>query len=112
MDSWSGEPDSQFDEDLAHGFIGKYLLVGITNAYNDGQVISQTQLHGVLVAVSADGIDVALQGVNSGKTWRMPPFLGDLSPARPGIYTLKASGETVEDPDFTFSMTVRKPVHQ
>jgi hypothetical protein len=112
MESWNGAPDSQFDEDFAAGFVGKSILVGITTTSNEGAVISQTQLHGVISSASAEGIDVALQGLNSGSTWRMPPCLADLSPARPGIYKLKASGETVEDPDFTYSVTVQKPTHQ
>lgn len=112
MDSWDGNPDLQFDEDQAIGFIGKYLLVGITNVTNEGEVLSQTQFHGIIVAASAEGIDVELQGVNAGRTWRMPPFLDDLSPAKPGVYKLRESGETVENPDFTVSITIRKPLHQ
>lgn len=63
MESWDGAPDSQFDEDFAAGFVGKSILVGITTMSNDGAVISQEQLHGVIASVSAEGIDVALQGV-------------------------------------------------
>ena len=112
MDSWNGDPDSRFDPELAAGYLGKYLLVGITTMTSDGEVLSQRQLHGVIAEISAQGIDLQLLGVNEGKVWRMPPFLDELAPAAPGIYELKSTGETVEDPDFTFRLTIRKPVQQ
>lgn len=112
MDAWDGDPDPNFDEEMAQGFVGKYLLVGITRVTNDGEVISQEQLHGVIIAVTAHGLDIELKGVNEGTVWRMPPFLDELDPAKPGIYTLQSTGEVVEDPDFVFSVTIKKPVEQ
>ncbi len=112
MESWKGDPDPDFDQEFAAGFIGKYLLVGITRTSHDGEVLSQEQLHGVIVSASPEGIDIELHGVNEGKVWRMPPFLDELSPAQPGIYELKATGETVENPDFTFMLSIQKPRQQ
>ena len=112
MESWNGPADPQFDADLAAGYLGKYLLVGITHTTQDGEELSQQQLHGVIASITAEGIDVELRGVNEGKTWRMPPFLVDLDPAMPGIYQLRSSGEAVENPDFTFRMTIRKARQQ
>jgi hypothetical protein len=112
LNDWDGPPDSQFDEELASGFVGKYLLVGVTHIAADGGVLSQDQLHGIIVAASAHGIDVELRGKNEGRTWRIPPLLDELSPARSGSYNLKATGEVVVDPDFLFTVTVRKPVRQ
>jgi hypothetical protein len=112
MNDWDGPPDSRFDEVLASGFTGKYLLVGITHVSSDGEVISQDQLHGVITAATAYGIDVELRGKNEGRTWRIPPFLDELSPAGSGSYSLKATGEVVVDPDFLFTVTVRRPVQQ
>ena len=107
IDSWDGDPDSGFDEDFAEGFIGKTLLVGVTVRDADGGVARQEQLHGVIVQVSAHGIDVELGGANEGTVWRMPPFLDDLAVAGPGTYRLRATGESVVDPDFLFSLTIR-----
>jgi hypothetical protein len=112
MDDWSGEPDSQYDDDFAIGFIGKYLLVGVTRTTSDGEVISQSQLHGIIISTSAYGIDIELHGKNEGRNWRIPPFFDELIPAKSGSYQLKATGEVVVDPDFLFSVTVRKPVEQ
>jgi hypothetical protein len=107
MDTWNGSPDNTFDEDFADGFIGKYLLVGITRTTNKGKVLTQQQLHGVIVNATAQAIELELAGVHEGETWRMPPILEELTPARRGRYELKTTGEVVEDPDFTFTLTMR-----
>lgn len=107
IDSWEGDPVSQFDEDFAEGFIGKYLLVGVTCLGVDGAVTQQEQMHGVILAATAHGIDVELRGAYDGVVWRMAPFLDELSPAKPGTYWLRSSQESVENPDFVFSMTIR-----
>ena len=112
MESWDGEPATHFDEELALGFIGKYLLVGVTTVTHEGELLSQEQVHGVISSATAAGIDVDLQGSQEGVRWRMPPFLRDLTPAGPGIYRLRASGESVANPDFLFTLTVRKPLKQ
>ena len=104
--SWDGDPVPEFDEDFAAGFVGKVVLVGVTELAPDGTVASLEQLHGVIVAATAHGIDIALRGVHEGATWRMPPWLDDLLVARPGVYRLRSTGEEVEDPDFVFSLTV------
>jgi hypothetical protein len=105
--SWDGDPVSEFDEDFAAGFVGRIVLVGVTELAPDGSVANQDQLHGVIVAATAHGIDIALRGVHEGTTWRMPPWLDDLVVAKPGVYRLHSTGEAVADPDFVFSLTVR-----
>jgi hypothetical protein len=108
LHSWVGDPDPDFDQEFASGIIGKYLLVGITHTTHGGEMLSQEQLHGVIVSASPEGMDIELHGVNEGKTWRMPPFLDKLSPAKPGIYKLRSTGEAIENPDFTFALSIRK----
>jgi|SRR5450830_604096 len=112
LENWKGDPDPDFDLEIAEGYIGKYLLVGITRLSHEGDMLSQLQLHGEIVAATADGIDIELRGVHEGHIWRMPPFLDDLNPAKPGFYELRSTGESVENPDFTFSMTITKPPQQ
>ncbi len=112
MDSWDGEPDSQFDDDFAQGFIGKTLLVGVTRVTFDDRLIAKEELHGTIAHASAAGLDIALQGRGEGRTWRMPPFLAQLKPARAGVYTLRTTGEKVENPDFVFEMTIKSPKRQ
>ena len=105
--SWSGEDDPQFDQDFADGFLGKNVLVGITYLTPDGEVEGQEQLHGLIQAISPAGIDIALAGNHAGETWRMPPMLEDFVVAEPGIYELRATGESVDNPDFTLRISIR-----
>lgn len=105
--SWSGPADGAFNQDFADGFIGKYVLIGITHVTHDGEFIQQEQLHGTIKQASANGIDIALAGVNEGKDWRMPPMLEEFDPAEPGVYELKSTGEVVDNPDFTLMVTIR-----
>ena len=112
MELWDGPPDEEFDAEFASGFIGKYLLVGVTRLNNSGELLSQEQLHGVIADITANGIDLELKGIHEGETWRMPPFLEELSPASPGIYSLRSTGEVIENPDFTFTLSIRKPAQQ
>lgn len=65
------------------------------------QLTLRLQLHGEIVAATADGIDIELHGNNEGDIWRMPP-IEDLSLAKPGIYELSSTGEAVENPDLSF----------
>ena len=111
MDTWNDTQHSSFDTDFADGFIGKYLLVGITRTTHSGKVLSQQQLHGVILAATSEAIEIELGGVNEGKIWRMPPLLEDLSPAKAGRYELKTTGEVVDDPDFTYTLTICKTLH-
>ena len=105
--SWDGPPDKSFDVDAATGFVGKSILIGITEETGDGQVSARHEYQGVIAAATAAGIDVELGGVNEGQTWRMPPWLFELQPAAPGLYRLRSTGEEVEDPDFVFTMSIR-----
>lgn len=105
--SWSGEADPQFDQDFADGFLGKYVLVGITHLTPEGEVEGQEQLHGLIQTISPAGIEIALAGHHAGETWRMPPMLEDFVVAEPGIYELRATGETVDNPDFTLRISIR-----
>ena len=108
MDTWNDSQGSRSGDTFDEA-IGKYLLVGITRTTDKGKVLSQQQLHGIILTASAEAIELELGGVHEGKIWRMPPILEELAPARRGRYELKTTGEVVEDPDFTFTLTMCKP---
>jgi len=104
--SEEGEPF--FDDEEAKGFIGKLLLVGVSYCDEQGNFVKQEQFHGEIVRASRDeGIIIRL-GENGEERW-VPPDLSRLEPAPPGRYTLRASGEVVEDPDFLSMWTVYPP---
>ncbi len=108
--SWSGDPDPDFDQSFADGFVGKYVLIGVTHLSSEGEFEHQEQLHGRIEEISSTGIEIALAGVNEGENWRMPPMLDDFNAAAPGIYELRSTGEAVDNPDFTLQVTIRSAV--
>ena len=50
--------------------------------------------------------DVILLARSDGSTFGLPPIPELLDPAATGVYTLKETGEAIEDPDFLTSLTV------
>ena len=68
-----------WDEDRARGLIGKIVLLGLTFATADGEV------------------------------YILPPDLRPFSEAAPGSYSLRSTGETIVDPDFTSTWEIRSP---
>jgi hypothetical protein len=108
-----GESDRPaWDQEEADDFVGLIVLVGVTYVEADGQTVtSQAQYYGRIVGVDRiRGIEVACEGKWAGKTMTLPPALRSLHYARPGQYTLRATGETIENPDFTASFTVTAPL--
>jgi hypothetical protein len=102
-----------WDEETAQGLVGKIVLLGLTFATADGEVVEQIQRHGVVEHADPDeGIGVRL--VAPGQAWDgevyvLPPDLRPFSEAAPGSYTLRSTGETIVDPDFTSSWEIRSP---
>jgi hypothetical protein len=102
-----------WDEARADGLIGKIVLLGLTFATADGEVIDQVQRHGVVEQADAEtGIAVRLVGpgqVWDGEVYVLPPDLRPLMEAAPGSYRLRSTGETIVDPDFTSTWEIRSP---
>jgi len=95
---------------LAH-YLGKYVLVTMTFYDEDGDVVTQQQVHGFIVkADRARGFGVALQGVWEGEMLWLPPDVHGFSPARRGEYRLHSTSETVYDPDLISSWEITRPV--
>ena len=97
-------------QDDADFLIGKYVLVGITCVAADGTVTSQKQFHGrVTKAEQNVGITIACEGARAGETYVVPPDSKSFQLARPGRYTLRSTGEVIENPDMTTSWTITAP---
>jgi hypothetical protein len=106
------EPDGkpEWDQDDADFLIGKYVLVGMTHVAPDGTVTSQEQFHGrVTKAEQNVGITLACEGTRAGETVVLPPHPTAFQLAGPSRYTLRSTGEVIEDPDMTTSWTVHAP---
>jgi hypothetical protein len=87
-------------------YIGKHLLAGLTYVDADGQIVRQSQLHGNITRITAEGIFFEQP---DGGELSLPPDLDSLQPARPGTYRLRTTGEVVTNPDFVSSWTIKAP---
>lgn len=93
-----------WDEAFARELLGSVVLVGITTRTPDGD--TQEQVYGTVVQADAIKIALSLSGSRSGEEYFLPPDPTAFHPAPPGLYRLRASGETVENPDFTSLWTI------
>jgi hypothetical protein len=107
--STPGTDSPPFDQALADSYIGKYILVGLTFVDHTGTERRRQQLHGVIERASRDGIVVSLRGAHQGRSWTMPPDLGAISQAEPGVYRLRTTGEQIENPDLLASWRIEEP---
>jgi hypothetical protein len=97
-----------WDEEFAQAMIGKMLLVGLT--YHDPESDRVEQFHGEVVAVDARrGTELRLAGQRQGDVFRLSPDLRAISVATPGSYRPRATGEIVENPDFTATFDIHQP---
>ena len=103
------EIPTPFDQRIANGYLGKYILVGLTYVDHEGNQTHRVQLHGVIEKAAPDGITISLRGARAGQSWNMPPDLRAVSAAGPGIYTLHDTGESVENPDLLAAWTIHEP---
>jgi hypothetical protein len=76
-------------------YLGKRLLVGITYENEQGEAIRQEQFHGLIVE-AGEG-EIVIKRNDTGERKSLPP---QLTPARPGEYRLRSTGEVVVDPDY------------
>lgn len=98
------EKEITFDE-----LIGKVLLVGITYYTHDNEYIEQKQFYGTVTEANETIIRVVQK---DGTEFTLPPDLSSTKRAQKGEYKLRATGETVIDPDFlaTWNMNKAKQV--
>ena len=93
--------------------VGKTLLLGLTFADADGNLIERVQRHGV-IEIADEENGVATRFVAPGQLWDgelywVPPDRRSFSEAAPGAYRLRSTGETIVDPDFIASWEIRSP---
>jgi len=98
----NGKP--RLDESGAGEYIGKTILVGITYLDHHQNLIERKQWHGIIETFSnSEGIRIKLAG--SEDRCCLPPDPRGIQKAKPGIYTLKTTGEIIEDPDYLATWT-------
>ena len=100
----------QWSEDIALDLMGSMILVGITHLSHDGEFVRQEQMFGRVVAANErEGVCLKLEGARDGDYYWMPPDLRFYERAKPGLYTLRSTGEELHDPDYITTWTLTAP---
>ncbi len=87
------------DESKSAAYIGKTILVGVTYLDADEKLIEQKQWAGTIHSFSnKEGIKIQIR--NSDSFFCLPPDSKGIQKARPGDYTLRSTGEVIENPDY------------
>ena len=90
-----------------YSLVGKTVLIGITRLDHDDELIEKTEKVGRIVSVDPDdGIKI---DVGEAELFTLPPRPENFHNARPGVYRLRSTGETVTDPDLTTVWTIKEP---
>jgi hypothetical protein len=90
-----------------YSLVGKTVLIGFTRLDHDDELIERAEKFGRIVSVDPDGgIKV---DVGEPELFTLPPKPENFHDARPGVYRLRSTGETVEDPDLTTVWTIKEP---
>jgi hypothetical protein len=93
--------------DDPRSLVGKTVLIGITRLDHDDELIEKTEKFGRIASVDPQsGIKV---DVGEPELFILPPTPENFNEARPGLYRLRSTGETVEDPDLTTIWTIKEP---
>src|SRR5581483_9443190 len=87
----------------ASDLVGKTVLIGLTYLNEEGGVDHRTQLRGTFTWADEEMVRIELA---DGEEFTLPPDLEAFQPAPPGKYTLKGSGEVVENPDYLCAWTI------
>jgi hypothetical protein len=88
-----------WNEKQAARLVGAKVLIGITRSSADDS--DQEQMFGIVTSANPlDGFEVRLEGSRKGETYWLPPDLRNFSPAQPGDYRVRSTGEVVTNPDY------------
>lgn len=85
--------------------IDKVILIGITVLDKNEKLITQIQVYGPVIRVSAEGI-IIKRNITSTE-FAIPPDFEHITEAEEGEYRLRSSGEVVVNPDYISSWTLR-----
>lgn len=108
--------DTEYDDDgpplwdKARGaaLLGTRVLVGFTYAGPTWERLEQ--MHGIVTVSDRDqGIEITLEGAKLGEKIWLPPDLDAFTPASPGEYRLRGTGEIVVDPDYFATWVINAP---
>ena len=98
-----------FNPDLVEMYLGKHILVGLTEFDHLGNVTESKRVHGLIAEITPVGIKIDLLGVYAGRVLRIAPALDRIRVAKPTTYQLAGSLEIVKNPDLLVMLEQHKP---
>ena len=99
----------RYGADDAAALLGKTILLAVRYRDRVGNLAERQQLYGTIISVDKRaGIEVRLAGSREGELFLLPPEIRCCEEAKPGRYTLKGTGEVVENPDMIATVTITK----
>jgi len=102
-----GDTPGPWDSEKAASLLGNTLLAGLSFFTPSGELCERQEVFGIVRrATLEDGIVLQLR---SGEEFSLPPQLEAISPAERGVYTLKSTGEAINDPDFLATWSITRP---
>jgi hypothetical protein len=104
------EEEHPWDAALAQTLPGQLVLVGLVYFETDAEnPVEQQQLFGRVVAADErKGIRLSLESRRTGEEFNLPPDTRSFQRAGSGEYRLRSTGETVMNPDFTVTFSIRR----
>ncbi len=94
------------NEPRAHFMLGKRVLIGLTVLSDADDLLEQSQIVGTVAGVDSNrGIELKLDDYS---TYWLPPDARAFEEAPPGEYGLRSNGQTVVDPGYVSTWTVRQ----
>ena len=98
------DENPEWSDSFGRKLLGSVVLVGITRRTSEGD--TREQFYGTVERADANGVDMALGGSRSGENFFFPPDPRNFFAAQPGTCRLRATGESIENPDFTTTWTI------
>lgn len=108
MSESSDEDQSDFDQQLADSYVGKYVLAQLRVHSNSDEFLEVTLMHGIIISAKPGGIEIQLKGKRAGEVYVLAPILDAFESAEPGFYVLE-DGDTVDSPDLICRFKVTRP---
>lgn len=85
---------------------GKSIIVGITYVSSSGEIVDTLQFSGVLDRLE-DGMVFINVNNDEMDEFSLPPDEDSFEPAPEGIYTMRSTGQVVENPEIMSTWTVK-----
>ena len=102
------DPNEVWDQEFANDLVGCSILIGLTHASHDGEILRKEQIFGIVESVDIGaGINICQ---TNGEIYTIAPVLDAIEAGGKECYQLTDADEFVENPDFVAWITAFAPL--